>query len=71
MVTHGNQTNCGDHFEIYRNIESECCVPGTNTALQVNHASKTNEQANSHKKRSDLWLPEVKFGGQGSWMKAV
>ena len=61
MVTDGNQTYHGDHFEIlYRNIKSLCCVPGTNAMLQVNHTSK--KETNSQKKRSNLWLPEV--GGE-------
>ena len=42
MVTDGNQTY-GDHFEVYRNIESLCCIPGSNMVLQVNYASKTNK----------------------------
>ena len=50
MVSH----NChGDHFGMYRNIESLYYVKGTNTVLYVNqYTSKTNSQ----KKRSDLWL---------------
>ena len=30
MVTDGNKTCHGDHFEMDRNIESLCCIPGTN-----------------------------------------
>ena len=41
MVTDGNQTYHGDHFEIYINIESLCCVKGTNIALQGNYTSET------------------------------
>ena len=44
MVTDGNQTYYGDHFKMYRNIESLRCVTGTNTVLQVNYTSKTNTQ---------------------------
>ena len=28
MVTDSNQTHHGDHFEMYRNVESLCCVVG-------------------------------------------
>ena len=44
MVTDGNQTYRGDHFEMYRNIKLLCCVIGTNTLLQVNCISNTNTQ---------------------------
>ena len=30
MVTDHNQIHCGDHFEMYRNIDSLCWVTGTN-----------------------------------------
>ena len=33
----------GDHFERYRNIESLCGAPGTNTVWKVNSTSKTNK----------------------------
>ena len=36
----------GDCFEMYRNIKSLCCVPGTNLVLLVNYTSKTNKQKN-------------------------
>ena len=42
MVTYHNQTY-GDHFEIYRNIESLCCVTETNMVLEDNYISKTNK----------------------------
>ena len=29
MVTDGNQTYCGDHFIMYKNIESLCYTPET------------------------------------------
>ena len=72
MVTDGKQTYHGDRYEMYRNIESLCCAPGTNIVLQVNYTSKTNKQTNSQKKRSDLWLPEAEGGGgRGNWMKMI
>ena len=43
MVTDHNQTYCSYHFEVYRNIESLCCVTGTTIVLQVNYTSKTNK----------------------------
>ena len=45
-MTHHNQTYCGDKFEMYRNIESLCCVTVTNIVWQVNYTSKTNRQTN-------------------------
>ena len=41
----------GDDFEVYKNIESLCCVTGTNIVLQV-YTSKTNKQ--SHRKRDQI-----------------
>ena len=35
----GNETY-GDHFIIYTNIESQCCIPEANVTLQVNHTSR-------------------------------
>ena len=43
---------CGDswqldlsiYFEMHKNIESLCCVTGTNIVLQVNYTSKTNRK---------------------------
>ena len=61
-----NQTYCGDHFEIYKNIESLCCVTGTKIVLQVHYTSKTNKLT---EERPDLWLPEG--GGKGNWMNTV
>ena len=47
MVTTGNRIYLGDHFEMYRNIESPCGAPRTNTGLKVNYISKTDKQTNS------------------------
>ena len=33
----GNQTYCGDHFAMYTNIESLCCIPETNVMLYANY----------------------------------
>ena len=52
MMTDGNQTYHSDHFEMYRNIESLCCVPGTNIVLQISYTSKTNKQ--THRKRDEI-----------------
>ena len=30
-----NQTYCGDHFAIYKNIELLCCTPETNIICQL------------------------------------
>ena len=32
LVKDHNKTYCGDHFEMYGNIELLCCVPRANTA---------------------------------------
>ena len=40
MVIDVNDTYCGDHFAIYINIESLCCIPETNIMLYVNYTSK-------------------------------
>ena len=40
-MTDGNQTSWDDHFEMYRNIKSLCCVTGANILLQVNYTLKT------------------------------
>ena len=39
MGTDVNWTYCGDHFNIYTNIESLCCTPETNVMLYVNFTS--------------------------------
>ena len=52
MVT-SNQTYFGEHFEMYRNIKSQCCVPGNNIILQVNYTLHTQE--NALRKRDQIW----------------
>ena len=53
---------------MYRNATSQQCVTETNTVSWVNYTSKTNKL--THRKRSELWLPEggVEEGelGEGS-----
>ena len=46
-----------DHFEIYRNIKSLCCIPGTVSQLYFNNNKK--KQANLWDKRLDVCLPEA------------
>ena len=62
MVT---RLNHDDHFEMYRNIQSLRCVPGTNIVVYINYTSKTNK----------LIEKEIRFvvtrGGEANWMKAV
>ena len=43
MVTYHNQTSHSDHFEMYTDTESLCCVTRTNLELQVNYTSKTDK----------------------------
>ena len=45
MVTSHRQH--GDHFEMYRDTESLCCITGNNVVLQVDYTSKTK----THRKR--------------------
>ena len=70
MVTDGDQTFCDDHFEMYRNIKSFCCITETKTVLQVNLYFK-NKETNKLMKRSDLWFPEARGWGGWDQMKAV
>ena len=63
MMTHGNWTYCGDHFEMQRNSESLHCVSGTNIVLRVNYTLQTNKQ--THRKKEKIYgYPSVE-GGQG------
>ena len=39
MVTDGNWTHSGNHFIMYKNIESLCCKPESNIILKVNYSS--------------------------------
>ena len=50
MVTDGDQTSCGDHFEMDTNVVMLCCIPETNIMLCVNYISKT------QKTKSSLYL---------------
>ena len=64
MVTDGNLTYHGDHFEMYRNIKSLGCVTRTSIVLQVNYTSKTNKQ--THRKRDQICgYPRQGVGGRG------
>ena len=54
MVKNDNQTYCGDHFEIYRNIKTLCWVPETNIGW-----------LNLRIKRTVFWLPDVGVGREG------
>ena len=51
-MTDCNEAYHGDHFEMYRNMESLSFITGMNTVLQVNYMSTSTNQ--THKKRSDL-----------------
>ena len=31
--------NCGDHFIMWKNVESLCCTPEANIILEVNYTS--------------------------------
>ena len=54
MVTDGNQTNQGDHFEMYRNIKSLHCVTGTNSVegqLHFKNKAKSREKIRDYQKQ--------------------
>ena len=58
-----------DHFEMYRNIESLCCVPGINIVLLVNYTSKTDKSKQTkqiHRKRDQIcgYQRQVLGGGR-------
>ena len=58
MVTAHNQT-C-DHFEMFRNTESLCCITETNSVV-----GQSSSKTNSQEKRSVLRLPEESWRGGG------
>lgn len=39
MVTDTNETYCGDHSQMYTNMESLCCTPETNTMFYVSYTT--------------------------------
>lgn len=39
MVTNGNQTDCGDQFIVYTEIELLACTPETNLMFYTSFAS--------------------------------
>lgn len=55
MATDGNQTYCGDHFVVYKIIESRSCTPKTNIILQVNFTSiKKKWPGNIHSRKAEF-----------------
>ena len=61
VVTDYNWTY-GDHFEIYRNNKSQCCVKETNIMLQVNYISKTKRNKQTPRKISDCGYQKQRLG---------
>ena len=60
-------TRChGVHFEMYRNIESLCCVSGTNSVVGQLYFTKK-QMKQTHRKRLDQWLPEVGDEREEEW----
>ena len=57
LETDGNQTYPGDHFVMYRNIESLCCAPGTFSKIDHILGCKTSVK---HLKKNSSWK---KIGG--------
>ena len=39
MITDGDQTYYDDHFTMYTNVDSLCCIPKINIILYVNYIS--------------------------------
>ena len=60
-----------DHFEIYRNIKSLCCIPGTVSQLYFNNNNKKKKQENLWEKRLDVCLPEAEGRERRNWTKVV
>ena len=62
----------GDHFEMYRNIQSLCCAMGIIIVLWVNYTSKTSKITG---KEIQFVVTrgggEVGDEGRGNWMKGV
>ena len=52
MVTDGNQIYCGDHFVMYRNLES-VYAPGTNAVLQVSYTLIEKKKKKNHNGRTE------------------
>ena len=50
----------GDHFEMYRNIKSLCCIPRTNLVLLVNYTSKTNKRMGGNQRHLFALVSRVK-----------
>lgn len=47
-VTDGDYTYCGDHFTVYRNVESLCCIHDINVILHVDYTSIKNMKGSFH-----------------------
>ena len=67
MVTDENQTYHSDQFEMYRNIESLCCIPGTKCFRMIILQKETDQK---------LIEKEIRFvvtrdGDGEDWMKVV
>ena len=62
----------GDHFEMYRNIQSLCCATGITMVLCVNYTSKTSKIT-----EKGMQFVVTRGGdrvgdeGRGNWMKGV
>ena len=54
MVTDGIYTYPGDHFEMYRTIESICCVMGTNIVLYRSIILQKQTKEQTHEKRDQI-----------------
>ena len=68
MVTDGNQTYRGDHFIMYRNIKSLCCVTGTNRDLEVDYIHKQKKSGKESRfvvtRSEGWWEGKLNEGGQ-------
>lgn len=54
MVTDGNQTYCGDHFTVYTNVTSLCCIPQTNIMLYYTATKKGKKIKEKHASQTTL-----------------
>ena len=74
MGTDDYQIYHGDHFIMYLNVESQCCIPETNITLYVNQISIKKKKTHPLKKphQCNLWHCQACFEARyidSSWRK--
>lgn len=51
-------TDCGDHFVMYKNMESACCIPETKVILYVNYTLIKKTEVLRRPKWPPYWFPK-------------